>query len=442
MNNFLNILSFTVVLLIVSSCLDHTFDEPPAFEPEMVEANGTVGDLLDSWVSEKFTEIEEDLIITGNVVANDESGNFYKQLVIQDETGGIQVRLDAIGLFNEFPIGRKIAIRCQGLFISDYNGLPQLSSVTGTGVDLTSIAIPEPLIPEFVFNTSETEPIAAKEININENSSSLINTLVRYDDVQFTVGSAAKPLADIINQFSVNHDLEDCNERTMLVRTSGFASFANEFTPTGKGSITGVLSVFRGDYQLLIRDFSEISMQGERCGNGNTGTGNTGDPVDSVSEDFQSQSNNQDIEISEWSNIAVKGSRFWRAKEFDGNVYAQATAFNDTNSEMESWLITPNIKFDNPMKMTLRTAIAFYVHDGLSVWFSSDFDGQNVNAANWTELTITKAGSSNGNYDWINSGEIDLSEFSGEGYIGFKYVGNPADGTTSVIIDDVKIIDK
>ncbi len=439
---------YAFVLLIlsigISSCVDHTFDEPPGFQPEQVDANGSVGDLLDRWVSEQFVEITDDLIISGRVAANDDTGNFYKQLVIQDETGGIQVRLDAIGLFNEYPIGRLVKIKCQGLYISDFNGLPQLSSAQGSGSDISSIAIPEPLIPDVLFNTTDTETVEPVGIDINDASTNLLNTFIKIDDVQFTVGSAAKPLADAANQFSINHDIEDCNENTMIVRTSGFAAFASEFTPSEKGSIEGILSVFGGDYQLLLRGFDGIQMQDSRCdGSGNNNNNNnTGDPVDSVDEDFETLSDNQDVAIDEWSNIAVKGTRLWRAKEFDGNVYVQATAFNDTSDEMEAWLITPKVKFDSAMKMELRSAVAFHVHDGLSVWYSNDFDGTDVANATWNELTLTLAGGSQDNYDWVQSGEIDLSDISGDAYIGFKYVGNPSNGTTSFILDDVQIVEK
>ena len=54
----------------------------------------------------------------------------------------------------------------------------------------------------------------------------------------------------------------------MLVRSSGFADFAIEKTPSGKGSITGVLGIFGSDYQLFIRDTKDVAMDGPRCGQG------------------------------------------------------------------------------------------------------------------------------------------------------------------------------
>lgn len=50
------------------------------------------------------------------------------------------------------------------------------------------------------------------------------------------------------------------------MRTSGFSDFCTQKTPTGKGSITGVLGIYNGDYQLYIRDLSDVDMTGARCG--------------------------------------------------------------------------------------------------------------------------------------------------------------------------------
>jgi len=129
----------------------------------------------------------------------------------------------------------------------------------------------------------------------------------------------------------------------------------------------------------------------------------------------------------------------WRFKEFDGNVYAQATAFQDTEPEMEAWLITPAINLDNASELSFESAQAFHNHDGLTVLISTDYDGQNINSATWTDLNPILASSSDDFHDWIQSGEIDLSDFNGTGYIAFRYEGNPNSGTTSYRIDNVTV---
>jgi len=149
--------------------------------------------------------------------------------------------------------------------------------------------------------------------------------------------------------------------------------------------------------------------------------------------------NDQDINVKGWSNVAVKGTRLWRAKIFDGNAYAQATAYNDSSPEMESWLVTPLLDLDKVSSLQFESSQAFYTHDGMSVWISTDYDGEDPSKASWLPLNCRLAGKSDADHAWIDSGVVDISSYSGKGYIGFKYVGNPASGTTSYRIDNVVV---
>jgi hypothetical protein len=106
---------------------------------------------------------------------------------------------------------------------------------------------------------------------------------------------------------------------------------------------------------------------------------------------------------------------------------------------METWLITPKVKMNGNNVLNFMSAQAFHNHDGLTVLISSDFDGD-VSTSTWNELSVELAGSSDANYDFVDSGNIDLSSYDGEEVvIGFKYEGEGSGGTTSYIIDDVTI---
>ena len=147
--------------------------------------------------------------------------------------------------------------------------------------------------------------------------------------------------------------------------------------------------------------------------------------------------------MSGWLNVATKGTRVWRGKTFSGNTYVQATAFNDTEPEMETWLITPAIDLSVDKKLSFRSSVAFWVHNGGSVLISTNFDGANIGGASWTSLGAQLPNSSTVNYDWVESGDVDLSGYTGTGYIAFVYNGSgPGGQTTTFIIDDVLVQDK
>src|SRR6185295_6519436 len=100
MKNKLSILSLLTGILIVAASIaivscNKKFDEPPVYEPPVITPDLTIADLKAMHTSGQFEQITVDKTIGGVVIADDRSGQFYKTIVIQDETGGISVSLDA-----------------------------------------------------------------------------------------------------------------------------------------------------------------------------------------------------------------------------------------------------------------------------------------------------------------------------------------------------------
>ena len=129
---------------------------------------------------------------------------------------------------------------------------------------------------------------------------------------------------------------------------------------------------------------------------------------------------NQDWEgeMNGWTFVSVDGEMEWTVATYQNNHYAYANGHN--HGANEDWCISPAFNldaYDNPT-LSFRTATKF---DGniLEVYFSNDYDGEDPTEATWTALECEL---STGNYVWVESGEIDLSSFSGSDcYIGFKY---------------------
>jgi len=166
--------------------------------------------------------------------------------------------------------------------------------------------------------------------------------------------------------------------------------------------------------------------------------------VTSINEDFQSQINYEPINIPGWFNINEIGSRKWNGKEYADEKYAQATSYN-SSEENVCWLITPKIalvEMDNPV-FSFKSAQAYWTHDCFSIIISTDFDGLNISTATWTPLDCVTANQNHPDHEWIPSGDIDLSSYSGYAYIAFRYEGNDNTGeTTSYRIDNVLLIDE
>lgn len=263
---------FVFGLLGITACLDHDFDKPPQPVAEIgFDPNSSIAELKSKYVSGKFTTITNDFLIHATVVADDKSGNFYKTIVIQDSTGGIELKLNRTGIYTDFPVGMKIGLKCKGLTIGDYNGLIQLGLGTYQNGNYTNLSgIEDVLIDNYVFKGPKNQPIVAKKKTITTLTAQDISTLIQLDNVEFARSDTGTTYADVIANVSVNHTLTDCNKNEILLRTSNFADFAGSVVPSKNGSITAILSKYQSDAQLYIRNLNDVQFTNDPClGGGN-----------------------------------------------------------------------------------------------------------------------------------------------------------------------------
>lgn len=261
---------FPLLILSVTtwSCVDRAFDEPPVGDFPTLTANFTIAELkaMHTLGSGTYEQVTEDKIISAVVTADDQTGNFYRNIVVQDETGGLFVRLRSSDLYTTYPVGRRVFIKLQGLFIGDYNNLHQLSG------DSEGNEIESALIESHVIGGAFDQNIEPEVVTIDGLTADKVGTLIKLENVEFAAASINSPWADAENNFSVNHDVTDCNDNVIVVRTSGYADFAPQLTPDGNGTLTAIYSVYRDTKQLVVRGPADADMTGTRCsGGGSTG---------------------------------------------------------------------------------------------------------------------------------------------------------------------------
>ncbi len=396
----------------------------------------TIQDVLAMRVAGAETNIGTDQYIKGSIVSSDETGNFFKSLTVSDESGGIAILVNKFDLHQDYEFGSVVYVHLQDLFISDYNGLPQLGYAASTEVVKR---IPESVVRTIILSSNENIALAPISITVDQIDEAYINRYVEFTSMEFVDTVLSKSYAiSTPEKESVNHPVINCNGNRLLVRTSGFADFADDVVPNGNGTIKGVLQVFGNDYQLILNYPEDVRFNGSRCDGTNGGGPGTGTGNAIYKVDFQTQSDNDDISIEGWLNVATKGDRLWRQKIFEENGYAQATAFQDMNAETESWLVSPAINTTEKSTLSFSSAKAFYKHDGLTVLYSTDFS-DDVEAATWTTIEATLAVESSTDHAFIESGDIDLEAFGTNIHIAFRYQGTGASNTTSYRVDDIDI---
>lgn len=421
-----------ISLTVLSGC-KREYDEPPARILPVGQIL-TIQELRDLYVDQAITFTEE-LSVYGVVTADETNGNLYRSIYVQDGNAAINLRLQNPGGLYE---GDSVRIYLPGTVLSIFSGMLQLDNVN---------------VDENIIKQATQINFPPALVSISDITPALQGQLIRLENVEFVESELGSSYADAVNQSTENRTLTDCDGNTILVRSSGFANFAGLDIPEGNGSFVAIVGQFNDDMQLYIRDLTEVQLNGERC----TGGGGGGpceyevQPVFVINQDFTDvASNDTDYNNENWVNVATEGSRVWRGRIFQDSKYLRATSFG-SNQTNEAWFITPPVQLSGPqLGLSFESATAFWNDAAwphpLTVYASTDFNGCDIDQANWVTITGYNVGNQGtANYAFIPSGTVLVTDFlpsgfSGAVHIAFVYRGSHPDGvTTSLDLDNIII---
>ncbi len=417
--NIFKILIFVSIILTVS-CIKEDFDTPPIKIPKVDFTSNTTIAELKSLYNNDLDSITEDIIIQGIIIANDESGNLYKTLFIKDNSGGIEIKIDKTGLYNEFKLGQRVFIKCQGMYMGKYGKMQQLGYVFNNAIG----RLPDVLVSKHLYKDSLPGPIPKPQlISIPEITSANLGTLIRLDDIYFD--TPGLPFAE--QQTTTNRILKDAADNSIILRTSNYADFATEVLPEGIGSVVGIISVFNNDLQLYIRDLDDLIGFEE----------NADMPQIIFTDNFDTSPS------SNWNIVSVASNKNWTY-----NSTEKCMEINGYSADVasEDWFVTKQISLVNLSEASLQfrswtkyTDVGFQFP--MKVFISIDYENDgNPNSATWHELPAILPIAHSAT--WTSSGIINLDNYIGKSvYIAFKYVSSGATSSTASNwkIDDVQI---
>lgn len=309
MNKFLILgMSF---LMILSSCMKDTFDDPALPKDPNITANYSIYDLKQDYKAsgKVILSITEDKVIEAIVSANDKEGNLYKEIVVQDinNKAAIGLRIDRSNLYNDFPVGRKVFIKLKGMAITAENNL----MVLGGYIDSISIPgakslgeVPTSTLDKTIIKGSINNEVKIDEVTIGQLSEAYQYKLVRLKNVEFKCSDISLPYADAVNLRDANRTLLDNTGNDVIVRTSGYANFAGTKLAQGKGELVGIFTVYRNDFQLILRDLNDVKLTDSNrttlCGStgGGGGTGGGGTAVLTTIKDLRATYSGNGVKVA------------------------------------------------------------------------------------------------------------------------------------------------
>ncbi|HIP49705.1 MAG TPA: hypothetical protein EYG92_12175 [Lutibacter sp.] len=437
-------LSIVLLAITFSSCVNDTDYETPQLtckEPILTGSAEKLSDIITAWQNsgetvKVFREDYTDYIV-GYVLSNDKTGNFYKELYIQDSptdpTATIKLNIDMRSLFTKYKVGSKIYIYLHGLSISLSHGEIVINEANGKFLRENVAKA------NILRSCDETEltPVAVATPSLIDES--YLGKYVELTNVQFDQSLLEEDFVDNNDSYDTHRNITSCDDSSQIkLETSTFASFGGASLPQGQGSVKGIITYDYGAdfFVLRVNSPEDFNFEGERC-----------DPDYLFYENFETQIENNTVSGNGWTNYREAGTKNWEAFSDDNSLgmSAKIGSYQSGDTSTIAWLISPAINLDEHEGETFsfKTSNSYADASDLEVLSSTDWDGTTagITTATWTtvpDIYIVQ----NGDYykEWFDSGEYDLSTITGNIYFAFKYTGSGGSGFDGTYeLDEVKV---
>lgn len=427
-------ISLPLIASLALFACERDYDAPLLTEPEYTgpAANITISELRTenaAAAEDAPIIITKDQVLKAVITGNDESGNIFKKIYLQDETGAIEMEVDQSSVYNYYPVGQTVYVDLNGLSISVYGDEQQLGHPEGYLFRTPWEDFEKHVSKDGWANPENAKPVVIDDIStINAAPDNYKFKLVQFTGVTFQNGG--KGIFAPEDGYG-EENITDSHGNTIMIRTSNYASFAGNKLPEGKGNVTGILGRFKGTWQLTLRtanDVSDFTGSNEEEEGGNEG-GETpsGETKTILEETFASSQGSFTIEDK---NLPDGSDHVWKFETYNNQGYMKASAFIGGAKASESWLVSPAVDLG---QATIATLTFDHTHkfagtpsNELTLWVTE------TSAENWKQLTIDKYGTNN-DYTFVTP-TIDLSAYAGKSIkFAFKYISTTsAAGTWEV----------
>ena len=403
--------------------LDGIASNPCVIDPSAYTAK-TVAEVKQLFTS-GLTQINGNFLLKAKVTANDETGNLFKYIYVEDATGGIRVNINKTNLYQDarFKVGKELYIKLKDLYVGSNGGEIQLGvPFNGNIGQIAEVDV----YKHFFDSNMPATPVVATEKTITQLTTADVGRWIKIRNVQFVENDLGEPYAA---GGTTNRTLKDCSGNQIILRTSNFATFANNTVDAGQGDIYAILSIFNGTYQLWIPKQVHADFDNPRCDNAVA-------PKILFSDEFGTTLN-----TTNWTAVSVTGAQVWVTSNTGTgtNYYAVMNGYvNGINNANEDWLISKEIDMSGMSQINLTfDSDVRYSGTPLKAFVTDNYTGSPATTS-WTELSPVWDTNS-GAFGFVNSGNVSLNSFAGKKVrIAFKYVSTTSAANTWEI-DNVKV---
>lgn len=248
------------MVLLLGGCYNST--TPPTITTKLPSANYLIGDLRASVAKGEYRVVNEQSMIVGRVTSSDRDDNFYRTMMVQDQSGGIEVVVGLDRLHTTYPEGLLVALNIEGCTLGYRYGTLQVGSSAPSyenyDVDYLHSYID---LHRVITRSNDIEILEPAPHTIAELREDMCGELVEVSRLRLIASTSIDTLRNesLANATWRGYALfcDEAND-TLLVFTRDYAAYANNTIPHSIRALRGIVQHGkhrngREYYQLKMR---------------------------------------------------------------------------------------------------------------------------------------------------------------------------------------------
>ena len=181
-------------------------------------------------------EVTRELVCVCRVTSSDREGNFYRSIIVEDMSGGAEVRLGIFNSFTQYPVGLVLELHLKGCAVMFENGVLQVGLPPQEFDSLPREFEAQAVIDKHIVRSEIIETVEPLKLDIASLDSSFCGRFIAIEQLHHApLEGKEKDLLEGYSRFV------DKNDNAIFLYVSPYADFAASEIPTSALSIRGIL---------------------------------------------------------------------------------------------------------------------------------------------------------------------------------------------------------
>lgn len=211
---------------------------------ELPAPNISIGELRKGVPRAGVERVEEDIIVVGRVTTSDDDSNFSRSLVVEDDSGAVEVMVGLYSLSGSYPMGTRVALRLRDCALGYRYGVLQAGAMTDS-YDMYAVdyLASREAVDRVIVRGVDVEPIVPRRVTIGELVDDMCGRIVSIDGLVLVESVSStfcdEPLDDA--RWGGYALFKDESGDSIAVYTREYANYATSHIPQEAVSLTGIV---------------------------------------------------------------------------------------------------------------------------------------------------------------------------------------------------------